>query len=113
MNHSWQLQNFDTKFFGFKTAKILTLTAETIVDLLKEFKENNVLYATYRLRASDFTVIHALENNGFILVDGTIALELKQYEAIDSIQNIREATVKDVTELKELSRSVFGGTRFY
>jgi dTDP-4-amino-4,6-dideoxy-D-galactose acyltransferase len=113
MKYSWKLQDFDTNLFGFKTAKIISLTDESVVELLGELKGKNIVYATYRLKASDFSSIHALEKNGFLLVDGTLALELSEYKADESSENIRLAELNDISALRQLAGNVFSGTRFY
>lgn len=122
MNYSWSLQKFDTEHFGFRIAKITHIAnnsspkiiTESIKKLLSEFKADKIQYATYRLNASDFTIIHALEEKSFIFVDGTIALKLNN--AIpdrDSDKHIRKATINDIPVLRELAATVFDCTRFY
>lgn len=123
MNHSWSLQDFDTDLFGFKVAKITHIDdSGDFQDILKridllfeEFRKNQVEYATYRLSAGNFSLIHALERSGFLLVDGllTLQLETKDINSEQSLPFIRKATLKDLNRLKSLSSTVFALTRFY
>jgi len=120
MNDSWQLTPFDTDIFGWNIAKINKIDPqnpqEDIRKILDEFIKENVQYATYRLQASQFPVIHALEKSGFLLVDGLIALEyvIENREKIPEVaKNIREATIDDLDRLKKIAGMAFSLNRFY
>jgi len=114
MNFKWTFQSFDTDFFGFKTAKIMDVTTNAVPDLLQDLKRNKINYASYRLLANKFSIIHDLEKNGFILVDGTIALELNNYETENKkFSKIRNATKDDISALRKIARTIFINTRFY
>ena len=83
MNYSWKLSKFDTKVLGYNVAKIIKIETtggdhnilQNIYELSKNLKENNIKYATYRINANNYPIIHALEKSGYILVDGLITLE--------------------------------------
>jgi len=120
MNDSWQLSPFDTDIFGWNVAKINKIDPqnpqEDIKKILDEFSKKDIQYATYRLRASQFSVIHALERAGFILVDGLIALEhfFENKEEISEVaKNIREATIDDLDQLKKIAGTAYSLNRFY
>lgn len=120
MNDSWQLSPFDTDIFGWKVAKINKIDTcdpqGNIRKILDEFSKKDIQYATYRLQASRFSVIHALERAGFILVDGLIALEYiieNREEVSEAVKNIREATIDDLDQLKKIAGIAFSLNRFY
>lgn len=116
MNYSFAEDSFDSKIFGFKVAKISSIDdsgspqdlEENVNELLSDLKKNEFVYATYRIEANKFPLIHALEVKGFMLVDGLISLELKTSDAAeeDSIE-IREAKDGDKKSLEELASSSF------
>lgn len=119
---SWQYQDFDSKILERNVAKIHYIKArddgnerrKLIRQLIANLKENKIEYATYRIKASDFLTIHALEDEGFRLVDGCIKLETEILELRDKTpQNIRNAEEKDIPQLKRLASCVFSQTRFY
>jgi ribosomal protein S18 acetylase RimI-like enzyme len=114
MNFNWELQKFDTDLFGFKTAKVNSVNASSIKYLLEDLQKNNIQYATYRLNASDFPTIHALEKNNFLLVDGTIALENNAFDKNGIVLDlVRDASEADIPLLKDLAANAFNGTRFF
>lgn len=116
---SWQFQDFDSEILERRVAKIISFdprgdTSKTLVKrLLNSFKEKNIEYATYRFNASDFPTIHALENNGFVLVDGYINLEAEVLGHEDLPRNIRMCTENDIKALQGLASQSFSKTRFY
>lgn len=119
---SWQYQKFDSEILERNVAKVTSLTSpenyndrkKLIKKLKQSFKKNSVEYATYRLKASDFLTIHALEDEGFRLVDGIINLEAKELASSnDNSKDIRHATVDDVSQLQKLASTAFSATRFY
>lgn len=116
MNYSFKYDPFDSKIFGFKVAKILPIDDargsrdldQRIKKLIKDLRKNTFTYATYRVEANNFPLIHALEKNGFILVDGLINLELKIGEVVPEKTNeVRKATYKDRKSLENLASSSF------
>lgn len=119
---SWQYQDFDSKILERNVAKINYIKAaeksnscsKLIRELSKSLQENKIEYATYRLRASDFLMIHTLEQEGFRLVDGIMRLEQVLTEPLERIGGaIRKALRKDVESLQYLASETFSETRFY
>jgi dTDP-4-amino-4,6-dideoxy-D-galactose acyltransferase len=121
--YSWESVSFDSDIFGFNVAKITDIKDPTkVTDLIAELQSHQIQYATYRLPANCFPVIHALEKSGFILVDGLIkltsTLEKKSPSFIDiniSTQDphIRLVTIDDIPKLRSLASTVFSLNRFY
>lgn len=122
MKHAWAVDAFDTRIFGFSIAKITHIPFEknesaavnSVKELTRDLLKKKIRYASYRLKANEFTMIHALEKSGFVLVDGLIAFE----RMIDSGENIlppsfRYATKNDSKELQKLSGDSCILNRFY
>jgi len=122
MKYSWQPQAFDTQVLGFKTAKIEhidstdpNIVGEIVKQLIVDLRQNNIEYASYRLPAENTAVIHALERQGFILVDAMLGLEkildldLHKHDEY----SIRSAKNNDLKQLGEMVRGLFLQTRFY
>jgi len=122
MRYSWKPLAFDTEILGFKTAKIEridsidpTIAGEIVKQLIADLRQNNIEYASYRLPAQDTAVIHALEQQGFVLVDVMLGLEkildldLQEHDTYP----IRSAKNEDLKQLGEMVRGLFLQTRFY
>ncbi|HSW98156.1 MAG TPA: GNAT family N-acetyltransferase [Candidatus Saccharimonadales bacterium] len=119
MNYSFEPQLFDTTLFGFAVAKITTIESlgdvdATISELVENLKKEHVRYATYRVHANDFKLIHSLEDHVFRLVDGLISLELTQFEAPKTkSEYIHPASLEDLEKLKHIAQTSFELNRFY
>lgn len=113
--YSWQLDNFDSEVFGFKTAKIIDVEIGGIKGLIKDFVKNKIKYATYRIQCNDFPIIHALEKSGFILIDGLISLDINvsNVEMRKPANEIREAKENDINELKKLTSGLYWPSRVF
>lgn len=122
MRYSWKPQAFDTEILGFKTARIEridstdpNIAGEIVKQLIVDLRQNNIEYASYRLPAENTAVIHALEQQGFILVDAMLGLEkildmdLQEHDTYP----IRSAKNEDLKQLGEMVRGLFLQTRFY
>lgn len=73
--YSWSKDKFDSEVLGLEVAKIESIEKSSkIFSLLQELRSNKIEYATYRVLANNFEMIHNLERNDFILVDGLISL---------------------------------------
>lgn len=122
MNYQWELQRFDTDHFGWKAAKITSIvtseksqeTKHHVQELIDDLQKNEITYAVYRFNAANFPLIHALEESGFLLIDGLIALENDSFvsDITDNV-SIREAKQSDLNALQEIAKDVFTLTRFY
>ncbi len=116
MNYTWELNDFDTTILGFKTAKITSIESPEVVSpLITDLSDNKIEYATFRVEANNFKIIHALESAGFLLVDGLLGLQLILSEEITDMHHpeVIEATMDHLDELKLLAGNVFEDTRFY
>ncbi len=121
MSYSWEISSFDSEIFGQKVAritsnnKVKTRLHKTLKSLIEDLKESKIWYATYRVNANFYHIIHELEKYDFLLVDGLITLETmpdnKQIEYLP--KQIRHAKTKDIKQLLKISGSVFAVTRYY
>lgn len=122
MKHAWVLDTFDTRIFGFPIAKITNITIEkgknplkAVQELVQDLQENKIKYASYRLHAHQFSIIHALERSGFLLVDGLVSFEreITGEEKDTQTAAMRLATRDDSEELQQLAGESFISNRFY
>lgn len=122
MRYSWKPLAFDTEILGFKTAKIERIDStdpntagEIVKQLIADLRQNNIEYASYRLPAENTAVIHALEQQGFVLVDAMLGLEkiLDQSIQVHDTYPIRPAKINDLKQLSDMVRGLFLQTRFY
>lgn len=118
---TWRYEKFDSQILGRRTAKIITLIPSQATDerglikkLIDSFKQRDIEYATYRIRAFEFLTIQSLEEEGFRLVDGIISLEQVLTEPEKTVERaIRKASNRDVDSLQRLATDAFSRTRFY
>lgn len=120
---SWELQEFDTQIFNFPVAKILhisqpdseTVLAERVKKLTDDLRISGVQYATYRIAAFEFFLIHVLERAGFILVDGFINLEKTLSGAKKSKENpqIKIAQGEKSGVIEAMGSKIFSYNRLY
>lgn len=115
MKYSWDLLTFDTRLFGFKTAKINFVEAGSVRELISDLVQEKIEYATYRLPANNFSLVRELEQAGFLLVDGLLSLELdlKNMQLLSVDRNIREAKEQDIKDLREIAGRMLIANRFY
>jgi len=121
LKYSWKIDNFDSDVFGFRVAKIThiepgdssQLLNRRVKDLLSELTKDKVRYVTYRIQSGNFPVIHALEKNGFNLIDGLISLEISipNIEIEEPVDEIREADKNDLEKLKNLTSGLYSQSR--
>ncbi len=115
MNYSFEIIDFDSKLFGFKVASITHVNNGEAAKLIEELKRSEVSYATYRLPSDNFLLIHQLEREGFVMLDGVVDLSVN----IDNVtigaveNNIRQAGAKDITQLRKIAGEAFLLNRFY
>lgn len=115
MKYLWELVDFDTKLFGFKTAKITHVESGSVENLIDELKQSGIQYATFRIPANNFPLIHELERAGFVLVDGILSFEqeLTGVSTYHQDKNIREARKTDKEKLRTIAGLIFSLARFY
>lgn len=119
---TWEYDKFDSEILERRVAKITSLDSQggitqrknLVKILIESLKKKDIEYATYRIRASEFLTIHALEEYGFRLVDGIISLEQFLREPEKTVERtIRKASSGDIESLQRLASETFSGTRFY
>ncbi len=117
---SWQYLEWDTRILKRRVAKIISLESKVghevkfIKKLIEDFNKNKIEYATYRVEACYFPLIHALEKSNFFLVDGYLCLECNNISSLPKIpDSIRVAVDTDRIALEKIASSAFSLTRFY
>ncbi len=117
---SWRKDLFDSQILSMSVAKIIDFEASPnnqrnlVSELTASFQKHAITYAVYRFPAHHFSTIHALEENHWLLVDGSIHLDLKlTKQPFDIPANIRRATSEDVTSLQNIARISFIFNRYY
>lgn len=115
MKYFWKIDDFDSKVFGFRVAKIETIELGSEKDLIKDLVKNKIKYATYRVQSNNFHIVRALEKSGFILVDGLITFGINSSETeIEKIaKEVREANKNDIGKLKNLTSGLYSNTRVF
>lgn len=112
MEYLWRVDEFDSKIFGFKVAKIVKLEPVQVENLVADLIKNKVVYATIRTQSDNFQLIDKLERCGFLLVDGIISLSLDiSLKRHHKAKEIREARSSDLLQLKKLTTNLYSGTR--
>ena len=120
---------WDSDQLGMRAARIDYLIAEGRYDqqlqvketlleqVLVEAHDRGIWHLSVRIDASDLSTLHALEEAGFITVDGilTIALDLARHESIKRPHDfqIRLATPDDAERVANLARTAFIYDRFH
>lgn len=118
-NFLWKSDEFDSRVLGIPTAKIQSIEideetpASSIERLVQDLEAHAISYAVYRLPASSFAVIHALESTGFVYVDGMLAMEIELNSInFETNQAIRVAQELDIPILQKMVKGIFK-TRYY
>jgi dTDP-4-amino-4,6-dideoxy-D-galactose acyltransferase len=118
-DYYWSLDPFDSEVFGFNVAKIKYIRSDNnslkIVDaLIADFKKHKIEYAVYRIPADNYNLIHSLERNEFVLVDGLINLkiDIREQIFINNI-NIRPSNIQDLKTLQKLAKTSFKFNRVF
>ncbi len=117
-NFSWEYQPWDTEILERKTAKILSFQPKgapksLAEELTSSLAKEKIEYAIFRVNASYFPTIHALEDAGFKLVDGYLELECEVKEGESLPTNVRKAKNEDLEQLQAIAARSFSKTRFY
>ena len=116
MNYSWKTLAFDSELFGYKVVKIESIdSSDAIIPLIRDLQQNNVQYASFRIKSSEADLIEYLQKNGFRLVDALIALalDLGPYERLEHSPHVRRANTTDQKQLYVIASESFTTNRFY
>lgn len=114
----WQIHDWETSFFGVKTACVLPsrIRGEDIHRVVEECRLSGIQVIHYLADADDDDSILAAEQAGFHLVDVRVTLEWR-LNSIPSTQVngcvIRDCSTTDISILQEIARSSYSQTRFY
>lgn len=117
---SWRRDVFDSTILSMSVAKIIDFEAfpnnhkNLLGELAASLQEHAVNYAVYRFPANNFSIIHALEESHWLLVDGSVHLDLQLTRQIFPVPtNIRFATSEDVPSLQAIARTSFTFNRYF
>lgn len=107
---------FDSRIFGFSTAKIEKVYYSKksknlnviISNIIRDLLKQEIRYATYRVDSSEILVINELEKNGFVVVDGLISF-VRPLSGDDFLvsDKIRNASEEDIIYLTKMSKGLF------
>ena len=116
---------WDSNIFGIKMAKIsfilpeenltnpMNIINQLLLNILSLGKEKNIKHLSCQINPHEFSLIHALEINGFKLMDTIVihSISLKgkifKSEKIDLKYVIREANQRDWPAMQELAGTAF------
>ena len=120
---------WDTQHFKAKMAKIdyfiapgdhrqtLILKARMLSFMIKLCKARGLVYLSCRLDAGDICGIHALEKNGFLLMDTIVTYVFNRHKHclpdIRGIHKTRPFKENDLPELMRIAQKAFSRDRFH
>lgn len=121
-NHLCSILEWDTKFFGFRIAKVdvKDLTEETSVSIDRWCEENRIrcLYFLTDINNQESIIMAGV--NDYLMVDVRLTYELENAlypsNSVTGVENHfshRDAALDDVSELEEIAACSFSATRFY
>lgn len=120
---------WDTKHFGVKMAKIdyfmtlgsyrqaVTLKESLLSSLIKLCRDKGFVYLSCRIDAGDICGVHALEKNGFLLMDTIVTYVFNRHKHhipdIRGIHKIRLFRESDLPALLDIAGRAFSKDRFH
>lgn len=117
---SWRRDIFDSQILSMSVAKLIDFEPSPhnqknlVSELIASFQKHAINYAVYRFSANNFSTIHTLEENHWLLVDGSIHLDLKLTKLFFAIPaHIRLASSEDVPQLQTIARTSFIFNRYF
>lgn len=116
-SHLWQVHEWETAFFGVKTARIAVtrLDGALLRCILAECRACGVHVVHYLADADDDESVRAAEQAGFHLVDVRLTFEWRASPLPRALSGctIREYCEDDLPALQEIARTSYRQTRFY
>lgn len=125
----WSIAGLESQVFGFSAARLEHLVAQggydtrreithcLLVDLLGQCVADGIQHISLRVAAADSASIHALEEAGFLLVDGLITygriLGEDPLPAPSPNFQVRSVTAEDLPEITALAGSAFSFDRLH
>lgn len=125
----WSVAQQESRVFGFQTARLETLVAQggyaaereikghLVARVLDRCLAEGIQHISLRVAAADTASIHALEEQGFYMVDGLITYGRRLgEEPLPSPSpdfQIRYATPADLPQIMDLARSAFSFDRLH
>lgn len=110
----WRIDDFDSKIFNLKTAKVDFVNPNQVKKLIRSFEKQSIDYAVIRVNAKYFDVMHALEKEKFYIVDGFVEMECKinSKMTMDN-KEIVKAKITDLPVLEDIASRNFKITRYF
>lgn len=100
----------DSDRFGFAVGKAFAVTAATLSSVLAASRRESLRLLLARCPAHDWDTVHALEANGFLLMDTLVYLRRSLVEPLPKApgnMRIRSAKAEDVSQIEEIARDAF------
>jgi len=88
------MSDIDEGRFGIRIAKSFEVTADNLPEIIDFCRDNNVKMLIARCPANDFSTIHAMEKEGFLLMDTLVYLNAPK------LSGKRERTATSFSEAK-------------
>ncbi len=106
------LSPLDSARFGVRSARAADLTAADLPQALDFCRQERIVFLIGRCAAEDFAAVHALEENGFRLMDTLVWYERRLDDAPQRPDpDIRPAREADAPALRQLAAAAFHGYR--
>lgn len=122
--------DWDTKLFDFNMAKInnlsvvsenyekdLAIKITLIRTAIDTCRENNILHLSARINVADFSSSHALEKNGFHIVDTVTTHVFRKLKhdvpVLKDLFQVRDFKRNDLKDMVNLSQTSFLNNRFH
>ena len=106
-----EFSKLDEERFGIKVAKTNTLTFENINEIIEICTSNQVALLIARCPVVDIRTVHAMEENGFLLMDTLISLRL-DLENYQEPEQLSEVTIRPFKPGEEQQISDVAGKAF-
>jgi len=109
------LSAIDTDRFGVNVARTNQITDENLPGIMDFCRENHVELLIARCATTDVASVHAMELNGFLLMDTLVYLrkDIQNYSPTEHHSEVLIRTVRpeDVPQVVEVARTAFTGYR--
>lgn len=108
------LSDIDEDQFGIRTAKSVKVTADNLPKIMEFCHDNNVKMLIARCPADDFPAIHAMEKEGFLLMDTLVYYYSRDLTNAPIPSDTGKATIRQArsgeeNEIKVVAAEAFRG----
>lgn len=107
------ISDIDEERFGIRTAKSFKITVDNLPKIIDFCHDNNVKILVGRCPTNDFSAVHAMERDDFLLMD-TLVCYLRDLTNIQMPLDIGKATIRqfrsgEVNEVRAVAADAFRG----